>query len=144
LRVMDRRGTTQGEEVQSFTLPSDASAAQVARAHARRLVDRWGLPPVMEPLTLVVSELVGNAVRYGRPPFQLLLRRIGQAVRVDVHDEAADRAPDLSRVATAKDPGAEDSRGLFLVDAVSADIGVDLIPDDGKRVWAVIDGTTRK
>lgn len=140
---MARREAKQAEDEETFTLPSDASAAGIARAHTRGLVNRWALLKVVEPLTLVVSELVGNAVRYGRPPFQLLLRRTGRGVRVDVHDEAADQTPDLSLSATASDPAAEGGRGLILVKAVSAEIGVDQVPGDGKRVWAVVDGTTR-
>jgi len=144
LHLMARRETEQGEDRQTFTLPPDASAVGVARAHTRRLVNRWALLKALEPLVLVVSELVGNAVRHGRPPFQLRLRRTGREVRVDVHDEAADSAPDLSRPATAGDPAAESGRGLFLVEAVSSDVGVDQIPGDGKCVWAIVDDTIRQ
>jgi two-component sensor histidine kinase len=38
---------------------------------------------VLEPLLLVVSELVGNAVRHGRPPVQMLLRKTARGVRVE-------------------------------------------------------------
>jgi hypothetical protein len=33
---------------------------------------------VVEPVTLFASELVSNAVRHGKPPIQLLLRRVGR------------------------------------------------------------------
>jgi anti-sigma regulatory factor (Ser/Thr protein kinase) len=112
----------------------------MARDHARQILARWSLPAAVEPLTLVVSELVGNAVRYGRPPFELLLRRVGRGVRVDVHDEAPGFGPvRTAGEMTQADPAAEGGRGLPIIHAVSVDHGVDQIPDDGKRVWAVVD-----
>ena len=90
----------------------------------------------MEPLQLVVSELVGNAVRHGRPPVQMWLRRVGRGVRVDVHDEAA-LVPPTS--ATLSGVDAESGRGLFLVDAVSAESGVDEVEGDGKLTWARVE-----
>lgn len=129
--------------VQRIGLPPDATAAGVARAHTRRLLARWNLLVMLEPLTLVVSELVGNAVRHGRPPYELLLRRVGSGVRVDVHDEASDRAPDLRTTSpAARDVEAEGGRGLTLVRAMSRDSGVDYMVNDGKRVWAVVEPTS--
>ena len=121
-------------------LPADATAPAVARSHARETLRGWSLPGVLEPLVLVVSELVSNAVRHGRPPVGLLLRRVGKGVRVDVHDESSvfPRASDMDDRVLA-DLDAEGGRGLPIVDAVSVDHGVDQIPDDGKNVWAVVD-----
>ena len=92
---------------------------------------------VIEPMTLITSELVGNAVRYGRPPLQMLLRRVGSGVRIDIHDEMPSREPQLPATLPA-DPDAEGGRGLALVQALAADLGVDQIDNDGKRVWAVV------
>jgi len=122
-------------------LPDDLSAASIARDKARRFVRRLRMDAVVEPLTLIVSELVGNAVRHGKPPIHLLLRRVGAAVRVDVHDEApgygSTDAPDGP--AQLPGPEAQGGRGRFLVDALSARHGVNDVPDDGKEVWAVIE-----
>jgi anti-sigma regulatory factor (Ser/Thr protein kinase) len=119
-------------------LPDDATAAGIARAQVRRVVLGWGLSSVIEPLTLIVSELVGNAVRYGRPPLALLVRRVGRGVRVDVHDERPNKAPTPADTAPS-DQNAEGGRGLFLVKALSRDTGVEQISHDGKRVWAVVE-----
>lgn len=120
-------------------LPDDSTAPAVARSHTRVVLGRWSLPAVLEPLLVVVSELVSNAVRHGRPPVELLLRRVGRGVRVDVHDESsafgAGRASDSVRGAQ----DAEGGRGLTLINALSVDHGVDQILDDGKRVWAVVE-----
>ena len=115
-------------------LPPDLTAAREARATARRVLPRWRLGGLLDPVLLVVSELVGNAVRHGRPPVGLRLRKAGRGVRVDVHDEEA-AAP----AAGAADADAESGRGLLLVDAVAAESGVQLIEGDGKVVWARVE-----
>src|SRR5215204_7563696 len=109
-----------------YTLPDDVSAAGIARDKARRFARRLRMDSVVEPLTLIVSELVSNAVRHGKPPVQLLLRRVGRGVRVDVHDEAPEAGPtnDLDGPATLPGPYAEGGRGRFLVDALSSRHGV--------------------
>ena len=124
-------------------LPDDNTAPALARSHTRRMLGSWSLPGAVEPLVLVVSELVSNAVRHGRPPVALLLRRVERGVRVDVHDESSAFAP-IARAnkSALTDPDAEGGRGLPLVDAVSVDHGVDQVPNDGKQVWAVVESET--
>ena len=142
----------QDDTTSTFPLPADATAAGAARAHVRRLLDNWSLGSLVEPLTLVVSELAANAARYGRPPLLLLLRRLGSGVRVDVHDESPEfrpRFPDPTTFsgniesgtspAAASNAATEGGRGLSLVQAVSSAAGIERIPDDGKRVWAVVE-----
>ncbi len=116
-------------------LPSDRTAASVARERTRSVLRTWRLPALLDPLLLVVSELVGNAVRHGRPPVGLLLRRSGGGVRVEVHDEDATPPPAHGHL-----PGeaAESGRGTFLVEAVSDETGVEQVPGDGKVVWATV------
>lgn len=115
-------------------LPPDLTAAREARAATRRVLPGWRLGALLDPVLLVVSELVGNAIRHGRPPIDLRLRKAGGGVRVGVHDEAA--APPAASVASDT---AESGRGLFLVDAVSSESGVEHIEGDGKVVWARVD-----
>ena len=116
-------------------LPADRTAPAVARERTRTALRGWRLPTLLEPLLLVVSELVGNAVRHGRPPVAMLLRRTGSSVRVEVHDEDA-TAPALGAGLPADD--AESGRGGYLVEAVAQDVGVDQVPGDGKVVWATV------
>jgi anti-sigma regulatory factor (Ser/Thr protein kinase) len=115
-------------------LPPDLTAAREARAATKRVLPRWALGGLLEPVLLVVSELVGNAVRHGRPPVDLRLRKHGTGVRVAVHDEDSS-APSAS-VASSD---AESGRGLLLVDAVAAETGVEQIEGDGKVVWAHVE-----
>jgi anti-sigma regulatory factor (Ser/Thr protein kinase) len=115
-------------------LPQDLTAAHAARAATRSVLGSWRLGALLDPVLLTVSELVGNAVRHGRPPVGLSLRRSERGVRVKVHDEAK-TAPSTG----AADESAESGRGLHLVEAMSTDTGVDQIDGDGKDVWAQID-----
>lgn len=71
----------------------------------------------------------------------MLLRRTGRGVRVEVHDEAPGTAP--AGASQLVDLDAESGRGLFLVDALSSDSGVQQIPDDGKVVWATLEDEQR-
>jgi signal transduction histidine kinase len=115
-------------------LPPDLTAAREARAATKRVLPRWRLAALLDPVLLVVSELVGNAVRHGRPPVDLRLRKAGQGVRVAVHDDEA--APPTAVEATRD---AESGRGLLLVDALASESGVEQIEGDGKVVWARVD-----
>ena len=138
---MDSASGDQSDASERHDLPNDVSAAAIARDKARRFVGRARLEAVVEPLTLVVSELVANAVRHGKPPIQLLLRRVGRGVRVDVHDEAPRYGPmkDMDGPVPRPELDAQGGRGRFLVDALSSRHGVKEIPDDGKKVWAVVE-----
>ncbi|MFI1693232.1 ATP-binding protein [Streptomyces sp. NPDC020794] len=60
---------------QVATWAVDADPAEVARARASvsEQLTTWGLEELDFTTELVVSELVTNAIRYGRPPIQLRL-----------------------------------------------------------------------
>ncbi|MCU1591780.1 MAG: anti-sigma regulatory factor (Ser/Thr protein kinase) [Frankiales bacterium] len=115
-------------------LPADLTAPGAARAATRSVLPRWRLAALLDPVLLVVSELVGNAVRHGRPPVGLRLQKAGRGVTVGVHDEAS-TPPALAEAA----PDAESGRGMLLVDAVASEFGVEQIDGDGKVVWAHVD-----
>ncbi|MDP9408840.1 MAG: ATP-binding protein [Actinomycetota bacterium] len=124
-----------GFEAVDVPLPQDLTAPAVARGAVRRLLDRWNLHGVLEPVLLAVSELVTNALRHGRPPVALRLERSGGGVTVDVHDGSMD----LPGSATEAAESAESGRGLGIVEAMASDTGVKSCPDDGKVIWARFD-----
>ncbi|MFJ3709192.1 ATP-binding protein [Streptomyces sp. NBC_01387] len=119
---------TEGE----VRLPSRPESAATARRLTQCVVLRqWGLSPqTAEYAVLLVSELVGNAVRHtGARAFGLrMLRRRGW-LRIEVRDPSRG-LPCLMPVQAMDISG----RGLFLVDKISDRWGVDLLPR-GKTTW---------
>jgi anti-sigma regulatory factor (Ser/Thr protein kinase) len=119
---------TEGE----VPLPSRPESAAAARRLAQVVILRqWGLGPRMaEDTVLLVSELVGNAVRHtGARVFGLRMRRRRGWIRVEVRDPSRG-LPCLMPVQETDVSG----RGLFLVDKLSDRWGVDLLPR-GKTTW---------
>lgn len=113
-------------------LPSRPESAATARRLTQVVVLRqWGLSPKMtEDAVLLVSELVGNAVRHtGARVFGLRMRRRRGWIRVEVRDPSRG-LPCLMPVQEMDLSG----RGLFLVDKLSDRWGVDLLPR-GKTTW---------
>jgi len=113
-------------------LPSRPESAATARRLAQVVVLRqWGLTPKMtEDAVLLVSELVGNAVRHtGARVFGLRMRRRRGWIRIEVRDPSRG-LPCLMPVQETDISG----RGLFLVDKLSDRWGVDLLPR-GKTTW---------
>ncbi|MER7763302.1 ATP-binding protein [Streptomyces sp. NPDC097619] len=114
------------------TLPSCPESARTARRLTQAvLVREWGLSgQVVEYAVLLVSELVGNAVRHtGARSFGLRLRRRRDWIRVDLRDPSRG-LPCLLPVAELDVSG----RGLMLVDKLSDRWGADLEPR-GKTTW---------
>lgn len=113
-------------------LPSRPESAATARRLAQVVVlSQWGLTPKMtEDAVLLVSELVGNAVRHtGARVFGLRMRRRRGWIRIEVRDPSRG-LPCLMPVQEMDISG----RGLFLVDKLSDRWGVDLLPR-GKTTW---------
>src|SRR5262249_5985234 len=61
--------------IATWDLPNEPSAVADARARTATQLTSWGLPDLSFTATLVVSELVTNAVRYSTGPIQLRLIR---------------------------------------------------------------------
>ncbi|SBT94846.1 Anti-sigma regulatory factor (Ser/Thr protein kinase) [Streptomyces sp. DI166] len=113
-------------------LPSRPESAATARRLAQVVVLRqWGLTAKMtEDAVLLVSELVGNAVRHtGARVFGLRMRRRRGWIRIEVRDPSRG-LPCLMPVQEMDVSG----RGLFLVDKLADRWGVDLLPR-GKTTW---------
>ncbi|WP_405744712.1 ATP-binding protein [Streptomyces sp. NBC_01525] len=127
--VLDLLGDPSVDEVLFPSRPESAGAAR--RLTHRVLFDQWDLSPQLaQNAVLLVSELVGNAVRHtGARRFGLrMLRRRGW-IRIEVRDPSRG-LPCLMPVRELDVSG----RGLFLVDTLSDRWGVDLLPR-GKTTW---------
>ena len=119
---------------QTWVLPSDLTAASLARGHVEAACG--GLPPdILDVARLLVTELVSNAVRHGRGTVLLAVACAGATVRVEVQDES----PDLP-VMVRGGPLRENGAGLRLVAGLSTNWGTAERDDSrpGKRVWFVL------
>ncbi|WP_424867890.1 ATP-binding protein [Streptomyces sp. SAI-229] len=113
-------------------LPSRPESAATARRLAQVVILReWGLTArTAEDAVLLVSELVGNAVRHtGARVFGLRMRHRRGWIRIEVRDPSRG-LPCLMPVQPMDTSG----RGLFLVDKLADRWGVDLLPR-GKTTW---------
>ena len=91
---------------------------------------------VLDDALLMVSELVTNAVRHGRPVVVLTLELRLDRIRIGVYD-TGDRLP----VMPAGRPSIDrpTGRGLLIVAATASDWGVTCTDDrTGKTVWAEV------
>ena len=86
-----------------------------------------------DAVLLVISELVGNAIRHTGGPWRLRLQQSGAALVADVED-AGTAVP--VRVQPDADRAREGGRGWHIADCLTSELQV--IPhDDGKTVRAV-------
>lgn len=92
----------------------------------------WGLPELVEPATLLVSELVTNALLHARSKIGVTLVVDHDELRVEVHD-ASRTVPRPRRYS----PEAATGRGLHMLDCVASDWGVRATAD-GKAMWFTI------
>ena len=112
-------------------------AASQARAVVNEELGRAVSAKVLEDATLLVSELVTNAVRHapraGVPEIELRLKLDPERIRVVVSD------PGTGFVAEPRLPTASESSGwgLYLVDRIADRWGV--ITKDRSEVWFEID-----
>ncbi|MET9292329.1 ATP-binding protein [Streptomyces sp. NPDC003077] len=113
-------------------LPSRPVSAGTARRLTQAVLSmKWSVSPQQtEHAVLLVSELVGNAVRHtGARTFGLRMYRRRGWFRIEVRDPSRG-LPCLMPVHEMDISG----RGLFLVDKLSDRWGADLLPH-GKTTW---------
>ncbi|GAA3086652.1 hypothetical protein GCM10017562_65960 [Streptomyces roseofulvus] len=117
------------DHVATMDLPSDPAAVSGARRFASDVLATWGLDDLSFTTELVVSELVTNAIRYGKSPIQL--RLILQSTLTCEVSDASSTAPHLRRARIYDEGG----RGLLLV-AQCAERWGTRHGREGKVIWA--------
>ncbi|WTW23983.1 ATP-binding protein [Streptomyces sp. NBC_00019] len=115
-----------------WTFPADPGAVRAARTAVRGRLRDWNLDSVADITTLLVSELVTNALRHATGPIGVRLVRPTGLVDV-LLVEVSDPLPDPPRERVA-DPEDESGRGLQLVAHSSRRWGT-RPGEAGKTVW---------
>lgn len=110
-----------------------AQACRWARDLADETCQRWGLPDLIAPTRLVLSELVTNAVRHANTPMEVTLT----LRRPYLHVAVADGNRDPLQSARRPPSTAEGGRGLLLVREMAQRWGW-LPAGSGKVVWALL------
>lgn len=114
----------------SMPLESEPSSAATARTHAAALVESWASEHLVMVLSLLVTELVTNAIVHVGSVIHLeIFVLTGRAVRVEVFDTSFE----LPRVDNPL-PDRESGRGLQLVETLANQWGARRRVD-GKVVW---------
>ncbi|GAA1199705.1 hypothetical protein GCM10009654_65330 [Streptomyces hebeiensis] len=126
------RPTAVGPPGYTETLPCEPETARRARRLVSAALNTWGIAELVDPGALIVSELVGNAVRHTSCRLvRVSVRRVtDDLVRIGVTDKSH-ALPRMDLIAS----GDETGRGLVLVDALSHRWGYDEMRS-GKTVWA--------
>ncbi|MFE5888383.1 ATP-binding SpoIIE family protein phosphatase [Streptomyces sp. NPDC002285] len=117
------------DRVATWDLEADPAVVARARSDVSRQLAAWGLENLEFTAELVVSELVTNAIRYGRSPISLRLIH-DRTLLCEVSD-ASSTTPHLRRARVLDEGG----RGLLLVAQLAGQWGT-RHARRGKTVWA--------
>jgi anti-sigma regulatory factor (Ser/Thr protein kinase) len=115
-----------------WILPAEAESVRAARVLVCQELRLWGTDGLVDDCSLIVSELVTNAIHHGGTALSLRLGSDGSWVYGEVFD-AGDGLP-------CEAPGdleATDGRGLLIVGMLADDWGVAEADGGGKTVWFV-------
>jgi anti-sigma regulatory factor (Ser/Thr protein kinase) len=130
-RVAAAQGDVEVSSV-SDLLPPIAGAVRQARNMATEVCVRWDLPHLIGPASLVVSELVSNAIEHAGTMMTVRFDRRVRYLHITVRDGSADEPRQKPRT----DPPLR-GNGLVLVDNMATHWGT-LPSRDGKVVWATL------
>lgn len=115
------------------TLSADPASAGFARRFVRARLTEWGARHLADTATLLVTELVTNAVLHARSESVLSLAYDDGVLRAEVAD--------LSLAGVQRRHYADDDatgRGLMIVEAMSTAWGA-VATEEGKAVWFELD-----
>ncbi|MGW0081533.1 SpoIIE family protein phosphatase [Streptomyces sp. NPDC003393] len=126
--LLARTRALSAEQVAILDVPPRDSFVAEARSWTAQRLDHWRLVESGYITELLVSELVTNAIRYGRPPIQLRLIR-DQTLVCEVFDGSS-TAPHMRRARLSDEGG----RGLLLVAQLTQRWGT-RHSRQGKTIW---------
>src|SRR5581483_7527946 len=114
-----------------ITLVANSANVGAARALLVRLLEVAGASGIEEPAALCATELLTNVLQHTESPDLSLAVELRESeVLISVKDDSCeDPAPSVA------DLDAESGRGMFIVDQLVNEWGVDRSEDRGKAVW---------
>ncbi|MGW2638187.1 SpoIIE family protein phosphatase [Streptomyces sp. NPDC001348] len=127
--LVARTHALHSDRVATWNLPFDPAVVAHARREVTDRLTAWHLGDAAFVTELVVSELVTNALRYGRPPVRLRLIHTPHTLTCEVTD-SSNTTPHMRRAHTYDEGG----RGLLLVGQLTHRWGTRHHPT-GKTVW---------
>jgi len=127
--------------LQARLAPKPASV-QAARELVARACQTWQLPQLRDDASLIMSELVTNAVQHARTDLVATVSNSGSRLHLVVRDGDT-RYPRLNEPSRAGEafPTKERGRGLRLVHSIAAAWGA-MPARGGKVVWATVSADT--
>ncbi len=121
-------------------LPPSADSVPRARRHLRMMLSEADSHADLDAATLLVTEVVTNAVLHARTVLTVTVRAVDGWVRVEVHD-GSPLSPRMHAFSATSATG----RGLRLLDALASRWGVDHDGGTaGKTVWFEVDETSER
>ncbi len=130
--LLARTRALRADQVATWDVVPEPTAVAEVRKSALDQLAAWELEDYAFVAELVVSELVTNAIRYGRPPIRVRLIR-DRSLIFEVRDESS-TAPHLRRARVFDEGG----RGLLLVAQLTQRWGT-RYARHGKTIWAELD-----
>jgi CheY-like chemotaxis protein len=110
-------------------LAPEPRSASAARRFVDETLGRWECDDLLDTVTLLVSELVTNAVIHARSEIEVGVHLLADRLRIEVGDSSETL---VRRRAAADDEGS--GRGMTMVETLAQAWGVDARPG-GKVVW---------
>lgn len=116
-------------QLDPLRLPPQLDAAARSRTFVRAALLAWGLEDLLDPVLLLTSEIVSNALLHAGTDMAVRVQRDGSGVRVDVADGSG--VPPVRRRTSMS---ATTGRGVQLLDSLADEWG--WVPSlHGKSVW---------
>jgi serine/threonine-protein kinase RsbW len=121
---------TSGGSTETLRLPCEPHSVPVARRRVQDSLSRRGIPvEAVEDARIVVSELVGNSVRHGRPlcdgTIIVAWRIVDTVVELCVTDGGADTQPRLVHAPATSPSG----RGIAILDVLADEWWLERTPE---------------
>ncbi len=134
--LVARTSATPADHVACWDVSPDPAMVAQVRAEVDRLLAAWGMEELGFSAELVFSELVTNAIRYGREPIKARML-LDNSLICEVSD-AGETSPRPRRAADTDEGG----RGLYLVAQLAERWGT-RYTRRGKVIWAELSLTDR-